>query len=362
MKHAIIASIAVLSAPTCVWAECTGAKQRADDVTPSLTFLGENDMFNGTNDRNYTSGLQVSVVTNWRLDPCVEEVLNWLTPTHRDQEWLNGIGLTNLMFTPEDLTNPGPNPNDRPYAGVTALTLNAFTFNRPSSEDRQPRQFDEFALSIGAIGPASRADDLQSFWHHSVLHIGTPAGWETNQVDSALLVQLDYQHTRGVDATLQRGFDLTWNYGFGVGTFADYVHAGAALRLGVNMSGDIGPPRIAPGPHGSGFWEPDPEGSYLGGYVFVGVDQRYVAYDHTLDEAPSAVDRREWVADAQWGWVLHFGGMRFAGVYVSRQKQFGGQPETDSFGAYSVTFSSCWACYWPRRDDGTWRPLFAVND
>jgi lipid A 3-O-deacylase len=365
MRRAILIALGALFAPASAnaFTQCTSEVRPADDVTPSLTFLAENDMFNGTNDRNYTSGLQASFISKWRLDPCVEDLLDRLTPTSREQGWTYGVGLTNQMFTPEDLTLPEPVPDDRPYAGVTALTLSAFTFNRPLGENdpHDQRSFDEVAISLGAIGPASGADDLQSAWHHSVLHIGTPAGWDTNQVDSAFLFQLDYQHTGDVDAQRQHGLDFTWNYGFGAGTFMNYAHAGAGLRLGVNMSGDIGPPRIAPGPHGSGFWQPEPDGSYLGGYVFVGVDQRYIAYDHTLDEHPSAVDRREWVADAHWGWVVHAGGMRLSGVYVWREQQFRGQPEADSFGAYSVTFTSCWECYslWNRRGD--LRPLLSLN-
>lgn len=370
MRTALLAcALSVVSAGAACAEPCKDRETPlpAGDDTPfhsQITLLAENDMFNGTNDRNYTSGLQLGATM--RPNARFERTLNDLICHARGRAWAFDLNLTNMIFTPQNLTLDPPDVNDRPYAGVTALTLEAFSTDaREHVNDLKPIHFDEVGLSLGIVGPNSGSDTLQSWWHRSVLHIGLPAGWDDQEPNRAL-VQLSYQHTdmrRTVSEAADAGhttIGLDWStaYGFGAGTFLDYAHVGANARVGVNIGEDYGPPRIDPSMHGAGYWNPKPEDAYLGGYVFAGADQRFVFFDRTLDAHPSHVERRDWVGDAEWGWVAHIGGIRLAGVYVWRNRQFRSQPEPDSFGSYSATFSLCLDCYslWDR--DGRFRRLF----
>ncbi|MES1157372.1 MAG: lipid A deacylase LpxR family protein [Alphaproteobacteria bacterium] len=326
----------------------------------TIALVGENDMFNGTNDRNYTSGIQATWLQPLQLPNCLSTLFNKLTPSADLQSWDYSLSATNMMFTPTDLARTPPDPHDRPYAGVTAATLSAFTYNQVF------HTFDEVGVSLGAMGPDSHSDDLQRWWHKSVLHVAVPQGWNY-QIPNALLAELTYQHTQLFPLPRHYGpveIDGYGNYGFGAGTFMTYAHAGVGARAGINIDDDAGPPRIAPSMQGNGFWRPNPYGPYLGGYVFLGTDERYVGSDHVLDTKPSNtdgfIDHVNWINDTQWGWVAHVGGLRFTGVYVWRGRQFRGQSEGDSFGSYSVTFSLCLSCYAFRTPAGARRPwLFA---
>jgi hypothetical protein len=375
MKTALLACVLSFAGASPALADCKSdlgaisTDERSPRIYPQVNLLAENDMFNGKNDRNYTSGLQIGASAPFVVHPCFELALDSLISHARGRAWAFGLNFTNMIFTPTDLTRNPPDPNDRPYAGVTAMTLDGFSTDARPWDLRQTLiHFDEIGVSLGEIGPNSGSAELQRWWHKSVLHIGVPAGWDDQEADAAL-VEFTYQHSdlhrmaegpadRQAPPHAQTSLDWSLSYGFGAGTFLDYAHVGLSGRLGYNVGEDYGPPRIDPSMHGAGYWNPDPALPYFGGYVFTGVDQRYIAYDHTLDAHPSLVERRDWIGDAECGWVAHIGGMRLAGVYIWRDRQFRTQRQPDSFGAYSVTFSLCGSCYLPWDREGRMRRMF----
>ena len=74
--------------------------------------------------------------------------------------------------------------------------------------------------------------------------------------------------------------ELSPHLGFSLGNVATCANAGITLRIGNDLAGDYGVPRIRPSLPGSSFFEPV-DGS--GWYVFAGIDARAVAYNIFLE-------------------------------------------------------------------------------
>jgi hypothetical protein len=125
--------------------------------------------------------------------------------------------------------------------------------------------------------------------------------------------------------------------GASLGWIQTSVSVGGTVRAGYNLPEDFGLPRIAPSLPGSGYFRTQ---YGHGAYVYVGGEQRYVAYDVTLDEdprlGPNYISRRDWVGDLQAGALVYWGPLRLSYTHVWRSEQFRSQQEGDGFGAVAI--------------------------
>lgn len=166
-----------------------GPTQRpASDLTLALTV--ENDAFAGNSDNNYANGVGISVQTG-RLGGGDDDGFlgDWVDfwsflPALRDEgcsvyaKWTLG----QEMYTPNDIRNPLPQPDDQPWAGILLLdsTLYATTL----------RLTHAWNLRLGMVGPSAHADDLQT-WYHELIGAPEPQGWE-HQLPDEFIVSVDY--------------------------------------------------------------------------------------------------------------------------------------------------------------------------
>ena len=99
-----------------------------------------------------------------------------------DAERYVSLTLAQEIHTPEDITLENPPLDDRPYAGM--LYLDSVVYRRTQ------RMNDAWTLRLGVVGPASRADDTQT-WVHDLIGADEPRGWRT-QLPNELVVNLGY--------------------------------------------------------------------------------------------------------------------------------------------------------------------------
>ncbi len=330
----------------------------------SISFLVENDSISGT-DRHYTNGLKASVLlkkdrlkkfSRWlaktlKLFPasCEERLGEDQKRSDRDQkrsgqdkkhpdacERRIGFALGQNIYTPGDLAVTTLQTEDRPYAGwlYAELGMTAQTENR----------LDSVAISLGVIGPASQADDVQRAWHR-LLNITQPRGWQ-HQLKNEPALNISYQRSWRYfkDNSSFFGFDADAmsHLGFSLGNVFTNAAAGLTVRIGDDFKGDFGgPPRIRPSMPGAAHFKPPEDG--FGWYLFAGIEGRAVARNIFLDgntfTDSHSVDKKILVGDAQLGLALLFKPVRITYTQVFRTIEFDGQVTPHHFGAFSVTWN-----------------------
>lgn len=293
--------------------------------------LIENDLFYGS-DRNYTSGVALAWVTDPKPPP------DWAVRIARSVPWFPDIGeirhgyiVGQNMYTPRDITLREPPPDDRPYAGWVYATIGLGV--------ESAGQTDQFAFTLGAVGPASLAKQSQTAIH-AITGSPDPQGWET-QLRNEPGIELAYQRRwRDVATGKLAGLELdfTPHAGGALGNVYTYVNAGFTVRYGKRLAADLGPFRIRPSPPGSGFFIPTDTFSW---YVFVGLDGRAVARNIFLDgntwRESRSVSKEPLVGDLQWGLAVIWRGARITYTHVRRTREFGTQGPSSDFGAFAVS-------------------------
>lgn len=95
-----------------------------------------------------------------------------------------GWGLANETYTPSDISllpNEIP-PDDRPYAGWTYFSHFRGQLNEDSSAV-------VWEFSAGCIGPCSRAQRFQNFWHSNIVDVPLAQGWDS-QIEDEIGLQV----------------------------------------------------------------------------------------------------------------------------------------------------------------------------
>jgi len=313
--------------------EAPAAAPPAQGSAEHGTFTGifENDLLANT-DRHYTNGIRLSWRPAGPAPSWAETVADALPifPEERDLGLTWSVGQS--MFTPDDISISPPDPDNRPYAGwlYGSLTL--------VSESRH--YLDALQLSLGVVGPAALAEEAQTFVHE-ITGSQDPKGWDFQLDNEPGLIlsyerrfrQLGYWQFAGMEADVQPYI------GGAVGNIVTQAYAGGIVRIGQNMPGDYGPPRIRLGAPSADVFNPS---DGFGWYAFLGTEGRAVARNIFLDgntfrDNTPSVDRKPLVADVVGGVAVTYGNLRFAYSHVLRSEEFDGQDDPDSFGSISLT-------------------------
>lgn len=165
-----------------------------DTSTPThlLRIYWDDDYLNfygkGT-DRGYTDGLRLEYMYAKRNPPSfpVDKIL----PEAGDSSInLYSWGLTQLMFTPTNISNAGFQPNDYPWSGALFATHTLYSYNERKKMDIQTE------LVLGVMGPWALAGELQTAVHH-MIHYIKPMGWN-NQYRNSLLLNVNLTEEKQV--------------------------------------------------------------------------------------------------------------------------------------------------------------------
>lgn len=287
-----------------------------------LSFTWENDAIDGT-DKHYTQGAKIDYLSADNTLPGFLESFSAVLPSvcYDLQAQKYGLGCGQEIYTPADLDNRNPIPDDRPYAGW--LYLRSLLQRR----GRAPLGMftrETIHLDLGVVGPESLAEETQKEWHSR-----SPQGWE-NQLRTEVAFLLGYR--REYLATFRTaantwGFDCLPYFSVAGGTLQAFANIGTTLRFGYQL-----PNEFAAG-NASVPW---------GIYAFATADGRTVFHNIFLDgntfTESQRVDKETLVGELITGLTFVFPHFEATVSHTFRSREFTSQHGTDSFGAAAVRF------------------------
>jgi lipid A 3-O-deacylase len=307
--------------------------ERPKDKDAIITLAYENDIFAGE-DNNYTNGMRFSYISPEKGVPQWLDTMAHTLPFFPDKghaRW--GLSFGQNMYTPNDITLTNPPTDDQPYAGWlygTAALVNDY-------DDR----LDTFQITLGMVGPASGARQVQRFVHDYITNSPEPMGWD-HQLKNEPGIVVTYQRKwRNLYELSPFGFgtDFSPSVGANVGNIYTDASVGGVVRFGYDLPSDYGPPLIKPSLSGSDFFLDN--GQRFGWYLFAGVEGRAVARNIFLDgntfRDSASVDKENFVGSAQLGMAITYDDARLAYTHVFNTREFETQQEPNQYGAVTLS-------------------------
>lgn len=281
----------------------------------------ENDVWLDS-DNDYTQGLELE----WMGSVAVDK---------NNRPARTGLSLRNVFYTPADIENPEPQPDDHPWAGLTALTL------------KQQRQlnntFREDQFMVGVVGEWSYSEQIQTKFH-KLIKDRLPLGWHNqlkNEVVANWIRTLIYpMYTIGKPKYLSA--DVAATCGWALGTAVVYGEGGALVRAGWNMPA-----------HRITFINPSALRLEPTAYVFGRAQGRYYLHNIMLSgslfQSGPEVDMTPFVTDYQIGTTFGAKNLKFDGSswdamvtlgYTQRSEEYDLQDGTSQFGTIILTLGT----------------------
>ena len=189
----------------------------------------ENDLFS-TTDSQYSSGEKFSLL--YHVSNPSNPLYDLLYLDNGRNDVYVSFALVNQIYTPADLTDPDPIPDDRPYAGWTYLEYGVHKSSRDSLRS--------LCLHIGMVGPASKSEEIQT-GIHNLTGSEPPMGWD-NQLENELGLNLTYVHKWRFVPEPIGSFETSFvPFVQGdLGNISIKAMAGAGMRFGWNIPKDFG--------------------------------------------------------------------------------------------------------------------------
>ena len=137
-----------------------------------------------------------------------------------------GTGLSQITMTPEDVSNPDPQPDDVPWAGALGWTESWYAFDN--------RRLNAFQMYAGILGPYSLAEHFQ-IHIHDWINADEPLGWD-NQLKTEPLLNLNYAYKRklvsGGEYLRRFSGDLAVGGQVGLGNLCTFAELSLEARFG----------------------------------------------------------------------------------------------------------------------------------
>lgn len=372
-RAALIAAAALALQAPAVAADCDG---RAALGWRGATLRVENDLFIGR-DRDYTSGVALTAISRDLVAGAPPPCLPW--PLARSLALLGHVDpalqalaradavadavatreampvvanavlrVSQSMYTPRDRTRTDLVADDRPYAGLLALSV---AWNLRHAEPVRGRdRLDTYELTLGVIGPASLARQAQDAVHE-LIGVDRFLGWDQqlgNEPALQLAVERRWRPRRG-DAMQVEGWstEAIRSAGLRLGNIQTSAAAGIEWRAGWNLPNDFGAYPLGPGAENRPP-APGPQSGAVhrlpGAQVFASAELRAVAWDFSLDgnllRSSHHVTREPLVAQIAIGWGVHGPlagrGWRLTAMRVWRSREFAGDRSHHSFGSIAL--------------------------
>ncbi|MEM7188457.1 MAG: lipid A deacylase LpxR family protein [Pseudomonadota bacterium] len=210
----------------------TGAVAQSTNASDDWTVRGwfENDLFAGT-DQYYTNGVRLDVVRPANditaLGRGAKNIANWLFNDPPGATWTETYSVGQEIYTPKDLTQRIPDPEDRPYAGFLHASLGIV------SDDG--RDLETLALDLGVVGKWAQADDAQRIVHDTITG-DDPLGWRF-QLRNEPAVRLTYERRPAYNtlfdiSALGLKVDYGYGYALALGNVDTSASVGGTVRIG----------------------------------------------------------------------------------------------------------------------------------
>lgn len=267
----------------------------------------------------------------------------WLNALKVEGDRWFGWGLANETYTPSNIAwLPDEIPgDDRPYAGWTYFSY----FNGRHDEDDSAVVWE---FSAGCIGPCSRSQRFQNFWHRNVVDRPVAQGWES-QIEDEFSLQVRRARQKPLRQWLDTGnglrADLARTTEFRIGNVMTDATIGmiGRLRMG-NMRGyfdgagvddllpkqplkssEARPPAWVDRPGRGWLWSDE-------AFVFGRIEGSLVARNSTIqgglfnDNSPFTQDIRHAVVHAEVGLKFVWSRISFAMSWNSVSTDWVGRP------------------------------------
>ena len=280
---------------------------------------------NHHSDRHYTHGTKFVYLFqpdwNWLRD-----FSNWdAAGPDESVDSVVGLFLGQNIYTPDHVDEPQwRNGEDMVFAGW----LYAGIFAQRATDV----VLDHLELSMGVIGPSSKAEQIQKAIHN---YIGSNdlIGWD-NQLNDELAVDLTFVRKRRLQGGLFKpteSTDFIAEYGFTVGSVHRNAQVGLTARYGFNLDNTFGPPRMAL-PSGISTLRKDKTAQ--SGYLFVRASCKAIEHNRFL----TGLDPEPLMGEFQAGIVYQYKKIEFGYSQTFFTQEFEEQSGKDSFGAFTLSW------------------------
>ena len=311
----------------------------AAEKTPEFfTFTFENDLFVDDDD-GYTHGMGITFGKGPFDEFSKDNLPHWLYSISKDL-YISRMrnkrrGVSYMIFqrlqTPEDLQVKELIEDDIPYAGLLAWQATLYAWDEHTA--------DHFSLYLGAVGPVTLAEQVQSMVH-AVIAVKNPQGWD-NQLNNEPVFKLEAQRVwnlyRGDGPGKQ--FDVLGLWKGGIGNLETATRAGLAIRWGDNLhysfptfslqaDRQVNPLTLAPD---NDFY------LFIGGQVGVVVNSIFVDGNSFRDSHSVPLDHYQSQLSGGVSWNM--GGLAFVFQLSSLSSSTTVNDKHDVFGAFSITLS-----------------------
>lgn len=243
----------------------------------SISFSIDNDGIVGT-DQNYTNGIFLEyhsapqTVLGSRAPIPIRQIAPFLPlDDNTTKGWSYRLGQQ--MWTPEDIENPEPVENERPYAGLLFFEAGIVQYS--------PSRVDKYTAMLGTVGPNAFAEEGQKYIH-GIIGSDDPQGWKW-QIENQIVFNLGFQGHRLVKRGLSNTFeqyDLSGTGRINIGNYQSELAVGGVARWGSNLGSNFGTTGFTPGQ----FVDISVLSSSPSGYfLFTGFEGRYRFIDITVE-------------------------------------------------------------------------------
>ena len=267
----------------------------------------ENDAFTGS-DNNYTHGTELAYSYLDDGIPVKEGIRSW-------------------FYTPNDISIAEPQPNDRPWCGVSVVF-----YERTESVETSDLTW---GLEAGVQGPSAGAEWQQTEWHR-LIHNDLPVGWDNQEDDWPVLTV----YGELANCFARYGREGSWEanakllLGGAFGTQTARAGFGSRIEAGWNVP-SVPPGGITPKvKKSSGFAS-----------VFMEGRENAVAYNTTINNTfrtdQSDLTLNPVVGELRYG--IRAGWKWLSAMYAlcRRTEEFEGQEGQMDWGVVSLAFGSC---------------------
>jgi lipid A 3-O-deacylase len=295
----------------------------------AISFYLENDSRtlkpNHKTDRHYTNGTKFVYLTqpNWQW---LGDFSQWhFADADQPVDTAVGFFLGQNIYTPDYVDEPEKrSDDDMVYAG--------WLYTGMFAQRATDHLLDHLELSVGVIGPSSKAEQAQKSIHN-FLDSDEPIGWD-DQLSDELAVDLTFMRKqRLLDGWFKptESTDFIAEYGFTAGSVHRHLQAGLTVRYGFNLDNTFGPARLAL-PSGISTLRKDE--TARSGYLFARVTGKAVEHNRFL----TGLDSEPLVGEFQVGAVYQYKKLEIGYSQTFFTQEFEEQSGKDSFGAVTLSW------------------------
>jgi len=290
----------------------------------------ENDVFRSGSDANYTSGVSFALT---RTDPGVLGGI-WERLGMDNGKLSSVYELSQLQFTPSDLTLSNPDPNDRPYAGLLYFAV--------ATHLQQEESLQSFKLLAGVVGPASGAKETQETTHR-LLDRTNPEGW-SYQLENEPVINLLYEYRHKYRLTPRNAsvdIECIPMGGAFLGNYLVQAQSEVMCRIGNQLPDDFGASSLRdigylPLPGGENAASSWKISAFVRGGAHLAVHN--LTLDGNTFRDSRSVDKRLFVPTSEFGASFWKGGFMTTLSYQVWGREFNGQPIREGCGTILLTF------------------------